>query len=269
MAVTALAGFTVTPGIELSSPEILILVLSVLGASAAAGAFNQYAERDLDALMERTKSRPFVTGAANHGQKWLWIIASLLLVSVGTACWMFNLAVGFHVFMGAFIYGIIYTLWLKRRTVWNIVVGGAAGSFAVLAGASAADPTLNMSSILLAVVLFLWTPPHFWALAITMRKDYTAAGVPMLPVVKGDEAAAKIIFFSVLVLVAASLLPGLFGMGWIYLAGATVGGACFIWTAITMMKDTNPKTAIHCFIASIVQLTLLLITAIADPLILG
>lgn len=266
MAITALAGFAVTPGTSLSSIEMLALVLSVLGASAAAGAFNQYAERDIDAKMERTKSRPFVTGAATAGPKWLWIIASLLIASVGMACVIFNLAVGFHVFMGAFVYGIIYTMWLKRKTVWNIVVGGAAGSFAVLAGASAADPTLNMSSILLAIILFLWTPPHFWALAITLRKDYAAAGVPMLPVVKGDEAAAKIILISVLILVATSLLPGLYGMGWLYMTGAISGGAYFIITAIIMAKDANPKTAIRCFIASLVQLTLLLITAIVDPL---
>ncbi|MEZ5482524.1 MAG: UbiA family prenyltransferase [Porticoccaceae bacterium] len=150
----------------------------MLGASAAAGAFNQYAERDLDARMARTRSRPFVTGAASHNKSWLWLIAALLLISVGMACWMFNFASGFHVFMGAFVYGVVYTLWLKQRTVWNIVIGGAAGSFAVLAGAAAADPSLNMPSLLLAAVLFLWTPPHFWALAIVLHKDYATAGVP-------------------------------------------------------------------------------------------
>ena len=169
MAVTALAGFAVTPGTSLSSLEVLVLALSVLGASAAAGAFNQYAERDLDAKMPRTRSRPFVTGAARHHSGWLWIIALLLLISVGAACQVFNLASGIHVFMGAFVYGVIYTLWLKRRTAWNIVIGGAAGSFAVLAGSAAANPSLSTPAILLAIVLFLWTPPTsgLWPLLYT------------------------------------------------------------------------------------------------------
>ncbi|MCB1668137.1 MAG: heme o synthase [Pseudomonadales bacterium] len=266
MAITALAGFAVTPGKSLSSLEVLVLALSVLGASAAAGAFNQYAERDLDARMARTRSRPFVTGAASHNKSWLWLIAALLLISVGMACWMFNFASGFHVFMGAFVYGVVYTLWLKQRTVWNIVIGGAAGSFAVLAGAAAADPSLNMPSLLLAAVLFLWTPPHFWALAIVLHKDYATAGVPMLPVVKGDETAAKIILVNILILVAVSLLPGFYGMGWVYLSGAILGGAYFIYKGVLLVHDANPKTAIRCFIASLVQLTLLLIAAMIDPL---
>tara|TARA_R110000822_G_scaffold159476_13_gene299311 strand:+ start:18203 stop:19060 length:858 start_codon:yes stop_codon:yes gene_type:complete len=269
MAVTALAGFAVTPGQSLSSLQMLALALTVLGASAAAGAFNQYAEKDLDARMERTKKRAFVTGAASHNKGWLWLIAGLLLLSVGLASWIFNIAVGFHVFMGAFIYGVIYTLWLKRRTAWNIVIGGAAGSFAVLAGSAAADSALSMPSILLAVVLFLWTPPHFWALAIALHKDYAAAGVPMLPVVKGDDAAAKIILLNIIVLVAVSLLPGFYGMGWVYLAGASIGGTYFIYKGIHLVQNANPKTAIRCFLASLVQLTLLLITAMIDPLLIG
>lgn len=267
MAITALAGFAVTPGLELSSLEVAALVFAVLGASAAAGAFNQYAERDLDAQMERTKSRPFVTGAATHDKRWLWIIALLLMLSVGVACQVFNFAVGFHVFMGAFTYGVVYTLWLKRRTAWNIVIGGAAGSFAVLAGAAAADPSLNVTALLLAAVLFLWTPPHFWALAIALHKDYEKAGVPMLPVVKGDDAAAKIILINILLLVFVSLVPMFFGMGWLYLIAAATGGGYFIVKGIQLVLNANPQTAIRCFIASLVQLTLILTAAMVDPLI--
>lgn len=269
MAITALAGFAVTPGEALSSLQVAALALAVLGASAAAGAFNQYAEKDIDALMKRTQNRPFVTGSATHNRNWLWLIAGLLLLSVGLAGWLFNLAVGFHVFMGAFTYGVIYTLWLKRRTAWNIVIGGAAGSFAVLAGAAAANPSLSMSSILLAIVLFLWTPPHFWALAIALHKDYATAGIPMLPVVKGDDAAAKIILLNIIALVVVSLLPGFYGMGWVYLTGAAVGGIYFIYKGIQLVQDANPKTAIRCFLASLLQLTLLLIAAMIDPQIVG
>ena len=140
MALTAVAGYVVTPGIRLSSLQLLLLALVVLGASAAAGAFNQFAEHDLDAKMTRTAKRAFVTGAATPDNRWLALIGALLLVSVALGGWAFNLAVAFHAFMGAFVYGVVYTLWLKRRTPLNIVIGGAAGSFAVLAGAAARTP---------------------------------------------------------------------------------------------------------------------------------
>jgi protoheme IX farnesyltransferase len=264
MAVTALAGFAVTPGQSLSVLQMLLLGLVVLGASASAGAFNQFMERDLDAKMDRTKKRPFVTGAVEHKSSWLWLIGGLLLLSTGVASWAFNPTVALNVFLGAFFYGVIYTLWLKRRTPLNIVIGGAAGSFAVLAGAAAADPGLSATSILLALVLFLWTPPHFWSLAIYLHKDYEDAGVPMLPVVKGDAVAAKVILINTVALVVVSILPVFYGMGWIYLAGALLGGLYFIYKSVLLVGDPTPKTAISCFLASLVQLSVLLVAAIVD-----
>ena len=264
MALTAVAGYVVTPGIRLSSPQLLLLALVVLGASAAAGAFNQFAEHDLDAKMARTAKRAFVTGAAVPDRRWLALIAALLLVSVTLGGWAFNLTVAFHLFMGAFFYGVIYTLWLKRRSPLNIVIGGAAGSFAVLAGAAAADPGLSPESALLAVVLFLWTPPHFWALAIVLHKDYEAAGVPMLPVVKGDAVAARVILVNTVVLVAVSLLPFLFAMGWIYLAGALAGGGYFIFRGMQLVASPTQKAAMRCFLASLVQLSAVLLAAMLD-----
>lgn len=265
MAVTALAGYAVTPGIELSGLELGLLALVTLGASGAAGAFNQFMEWDLDSLMKRTASRPFVTGAMPRRNGWLWLIGGLLLLSVFAAAWWFNMAVAVHLFLGAFFYGVVYTLWLKRRTPLNIVVGGASGSFAVLVGASAADPSLNAASILLAIVLFLWTPPHFWALAIAQKEDYAAAGVPMLPVVTGDAQAARIIFQNTLLLVAVSLLPVLFGMGSLYLAGALAGGAFFLDRSYRLARKPGKPQAIQCFLASLVQLLMLMVTAILDP----
>ena len=134
-------------------------------------------------------------------------------------------------FLGAFFYGVVYTVWLKRRSWLNIVVGGLAGSFAVLAGAAAVDPQLGPLPLLLALVLFLWTPPHFWSLAIANQADYAAAGVPMLPVVVGPQRAAHVVLASTVALVAASLLPGFFGAGPIYLVGAALGGAHFVHKA--------------------------------------
>ena len=264
MAITALAGFAVTPGLPLPVWQIIVLGLIVLAASASAGAFNQYAERDLDAQMDRTRSRPFITGHFQHKPSWLWAISFLLLASMAIGHWLFNIAVAIHLFLGAFFYGVVYTLWLKRRSVWNIVIGGAAGSFAVLAGAAAADPTLNATSILLAIILFLWTPPHFWSLAIALHKDYAKANVPMLPVVHGDHYAAKIILINTILLVSVSILPFFYGLSWIYLAGAISGGAYFIYKSFQLLQNPNPKTAIKCFLGSLVQLTLILVAAIID-----
>ena len=167
-------------------------------------------------------------------------------------------------FLGAFFYAIVYTVWLKRRTWLNIVFGGLAGSWAVLAGASAADPHVGAVPLALALVLFLWTPPHFWSLAIAFRDDYAAAGVPMLPVVVGDQRAAKVIFGGTLALVAASMLPLAFGLGAIYLAGAATGGFLFIQKAWRLVQDTNRASAMACFHASLAQLTLVLTAAIID-----
>lgn len=265
MAVTALAGYAVTPGDVLNGVQLALLALVTLGASGAAGAFNQFMEWDLDKLMPRTASRPFATGAMPRQGWWFWLIGGLLLVSVLLSAWLFNPAVAVHLFLGAFFYGVVYTLWLKRRTPLNIVIGGASGSFAVLVGASAADPTLNAASILLAMVLFLWTPPHFWALAIAQKDEYAAAGVPMLPVVTGDAEAARIILQNTLLLVAVSLLPVFFGMGALYLTGALIGGSYFIYRSAQLSAKPEKPQAIRCFLASLVQLLLLMTAAILDP----
>ena len=159
---------------------------------------------------------------------------------------------------------MIYTLWLKRRTPMNIVIGGASGSFAVLVGASAADPGLSAASIILAIVLFLWTPPHFWALAIAQKDDYEAANIPMLPVVSGDAVTARVILVNTLLLVGVSVTPVFFDMGWIYLAGALLGGGYFIARSVILTMDPSRKNAIQCFLASLVQLSLLMVAAILD-----
>jgi len=267
MALTAVAGFAVTPGKELSVLQVIVLSLLVLAASASAGAFNQYAEKDIDAVMKRTQKRPFVTGMLKHGNMWLLIIVGLLAFSVAIAWKMFNPQVALYLFLGAFFYGVVYTLWLKRHSVYNIVIGGAAGSFAVLAGAAAADPGLNSSSVLLAIVLFLWTPPHFWSLAISLHKDYEAAKVPMLPVIIGDEKAAKVILANTLLLVGVSLLPFFYQMGYSYLILASLGGGYFIYKNILLVLNTNKKTAMGCFFASLIQLAAVLIGAMLDVLI--
>ncbi|MFV1997617.1 MAG: heme o synthase, partial [Acidiferrobacterales bacterium] len=216
------------------------------------------------ALMHRTRQRPFVTGAFTDNRLWLWGISAMLLVSVVVAGWLFNLVAAFYIFMGAFVYAIIYTVWLKRRSVLNIVIGGLAGSFAVLGGAAAADPGLSPAAILLAIVLFLWTPPHFWSLAIVLHRDYAEAKVPMLPVVVGDAAAARIILANTIVLVAASIIPFFYGLGWIYLASASIGGGYFIFRNIQLVRQPTKEKARINFFASIIQLSMVLVGVLID-----
>jgi protoheme IX farnesyltransferase len=264
IAFAAAAGIAVQGGSRPGFFQMFLLVMSVLVASAAAGAFNQYLEVDLDRRMARTQNRPFVTGALKHGPVWLWVIAAMLLASVSATALSSNIFAALYVFLGAFTYGVVYTAWLKRRTWWNIVVGGLAGSFAVLAGAAAVSPALSPESIALAVVLFLWTPPHFWSLAITCRRDYAAAGVPMLPVVVGDARAARAILASAILLVAASLVPFAFSLGWIYLLLSLAGGLFFLKKCVALVRRPMRMTARAAFLASLVQLCAVLLGAMLD-----
>ncbi|HSS65040.1 MAG TPA: heme o synthase [Gammaproteobacteria bacterium] len=265
----ALGGVAVTPGAVPEAYQIAALGLAVMLSAASAGAFNQYVERDLDGRMRRTAGRPFVTGQLRAGPLWLGVILATLALAIGLAALALNSWVALHTFLGAFVYGVVYTVWLKRRTWLNIVLGGLAGSFAVLAGAATVDPRPTAAPILLAVVLFLWTPPHFWSLAAAVRDDYARAGVPMLPVVVGDALAAKIIFAHSVTLVLLSLIPGFISLGWVYLISAAVGGAFFVVKSWRLVQELSAKAAITNFFASLVQLSLMLTGAIADRLLLG
>jgi protoheme IX farnesyltransferase len=215
--------------------------------------------------MARTRGRPFVTGTLKHGPFWLWVIGAMIAAACLSAALAANVPAAVYVFLGAFTYGVVYTVWLKRRTWWNIVIGGLAGSFAVLAGAAAVAPdALGPLPLAFAVVLFLWTPPHFWSLAIAFREDYEAAKVPMLPVVVGDARAARAILAGAGLLVAATLVPALLGMGWLYLLAALGGGAYLLLTSARLALAPNRRFAMINFHASLIQLTLLLLAAIAD-----
>lgn len=264
IALTALAGVAIQPGAELAPLQALALFFAVLLASAAAGAFNQYYEVDLDAKMRRTRARPFVVGRLVHHRGWLALIALLVALGVAAAWAAGNAWSALFTFLGAFFYAIVYTVWLKRRTWWNIVIGGLAGSFAVLAGASAVAPALSPQALLLALILFLWTPPHFWSLAIVCRDDYAAAGVPMLPVVKGDRAAARAILAHTVVLVALSLVLARLTAGPFTLALAALGGAWFVHAAWRLVRASSRDAARRSFHASLAQLSLLLVGVLLD-----
>ena len=261
---TALAGVAIAPGPAPEAWQVAVLALAVLLSSASAGAFNMFMERDIDARMNRTRGRPFVTGQFTANGYWLAGIGLLLATAITAAALATNAIAAFYVFLGAFVYGVVYTVWLKRRTWMNIVVGGLAGSFAVLAGAAAVDPGLAPAPVILAVVLFLWTPPHFWSLAFKYRDDYAKVGVPMLPVVVHKQTAAYVILGHTVLLAGLSLLPVMYGLGWIYFLGAASGGAWFVWTSIALARNPSPEMAMSNFHASLLQLSLLLIATILD-----
>jgi len=262
---TAVAGLAITPGPALPVQQIVALALAVTLASAAAGGFNQFIERDLDARMARTRRRPFVTGRLVAGPAWLAAILAIGAAGVALAAVAVNPMAAFYTFLGAFTYGVVYTVLLKRRTAWNIVIGGLAGSFAVLAGAAAVAPgSIAPLPLAFAVILFLWTPPHFWSLAIAYRDDYAAANVPMLPVVVGERRAARAVLAGAAMLFAASLVPALLGMGWLYLVAAVGGGTYLLSCAKRLAQAPSRRAAMLSFHASLIQLTLLLCAAIAD-----
>jgi protoheme IX farnesyltransferase len=177
----------------------------------------------------------------------------------GLAAWrVTNAAAAVYTVAGALVYAVVYTVWLKRRTWWNIVIGGLAGSFAVLAGAAAVNPDLSLQAWLLTVVLFLWTPPHFWSLAIACRDDYAHAGVPMLPVVKGDRVAAFAITAHALALAVLGLVLGVVSDSIVVALSALAGGGWFVVEAVRLQLQPTRARAMRSFFASLAQLTLLL-----------
>lgn len=264
IAASALAGIAVANGPAISWLQSAGLALAVLGASGAAGAFNHYYERDLDRLMGRTRSRPFASESFRASPWWPVAFLVLLAASVALAAATGGMLAAVFVFVGAFIYGIVYTIWLKRRSVWNIVVGGLAGSFAVLAGAAAVDASPQVVPALLAVVLFLWTPPHFWSLAAAKGDDYRRAGVPMLPLMVPAHAWTLAILSHTVALVVISLVPLWFGRGLFYGLGAGLGGFYFIAKSWRLHRDPVKQNAMSNFFASLVQLGLLIVGILLD-----
>jgi heme o synthase len=251
-------------------PSLWLMFATVLGGTAAAGganAINMVVDRDIDRLMERTKGRPLVTGEIEPRQAmtfalaleaaafvWLWGTVNLLsaLLAVG--------ATAFYVF--------IYTLWLKRRSEHNIVIGGAAGAVPVLVGWSAVTGTLDWPPVLLFGVIFIWTPPHFWALAIRYRDDYAAAAVPMLPSVReARTVAVRIIGYTLALWALTIAFSPVAGMGNVYLGSAIALGAVFTWFAAQLLRDASPKAAMRVFGWSITYITLLFGAMAVDQLV--
>ena len=262
-----LAGIAVSPSSSLSPLQILALAICVLVASSTSGAFNQWFERDIDSLMDRTKERPFVTKALEPSNAWNIWLAVISLAALYLTYLIANIEASLYLFAGIFTYGIVYTVWLKRKTWMNIVIGGLAGSFAVLVGSAATGDTFSPPALILAVVLFLWTPPHFWALSISFKDDYQKASIPMLPVVSTITVTSHAIFWHTLLLVLLSFTLVFYSIHWVYLLFAISGGLYFLYASFQLLRQQNNIWAKKTFFASIIHLGLLLLGAMFDAMI--
>jgi len=267
LLITALGGMMMA---ERGWPSTGLVVLTLLGgalAAAGAGAINCWIDRDIDSEMLRTRRRPLPDGRIAPGNALLFGIVLGLLAFVLLAFWVNALAATLAI-SGLLFYVFVYTLWLKRSTVQNIVIGGAAGAIPPVVGWAAVTHRVDLTAVYLFAVIFLWTPPHFWALALRLRGDYARAKVPMLPVVRGEAAARRQIVVYTLVLVAVSLAIVLTGvLGTIYLLGAALLGAGFIALAIVNLRAQRQRWSRVLFDYSIAYLGLLFAVMVADRMI--
>jgi protoheme IX farnesyltransferase len=248
------------PPFSLTAATLFGLGLSSGGASA----LNHYLDRDLDALMTRTAMRPVPAGRVAP-ESALGFGLGLLAGSFAELALYVNLLTAVLALAGGLFYVIVYTWWLKRLTPQNIVIGGAAGAVPPLVGWAAVTGHVALPAVFMFAIIFYWTPPHFWALALLARNDYARAGIPMLPVVRGVEETARQILLYTVLLVALSLLPFLAGsFGAVYLTSAIVLGAGFLWLAVRLMRDTSPGPARHVFLYSLAYLALLFTAIGAD-----
>jgi protoheme IX farnesyltransferase len=251
-------------------PSLWLIAATLLGGTVAAGganAINQYLDRDIDELMSRTRGRPLPAHAIEPGRalsfgiglavlSFVFLTLTVNLLSAMLAA----LAVAFYVF--------VYTVWLKRRSPQNIVIGGAAGAVPVLVGWAAATGSVAWPAVVLFAIVFVWTPPHFWALSLRYQGDYAAAGVPMLPVVAGRDRTTRDISLYTVVLIATTLVLVPVGhMGLLYLVSAVVLGGAFLAATIRLVRDSSTATAMRVFRFSIVYLALLFLAVALDTLV--
>jgi protoheme IX farnesyltransferase len=245
----------------------LIAILCIALGSGAAGAINMWYERDVDALMKRTKNRP-IPGKRMYPQSALEFAIVVATASVFIMGVVVNLAAAFWLLTAILFYVFVYTVWLKRRTPQNIVIGGAAGAFPPIIGWAAVTGGVSWQSFSLFLIIFLWTPPHFWSLALYKNDDYRDAGIPMLPVVAGELETRKQIFFYTLLLLGSSLFPLSIGMfGFVYLVGAVLLGAKFLEYSHSLYKEYSEELARKMFKFSILYLFGLFVLMMLDKMV--
>jgi protoheme IX farnesyltransferase len=256
LVTTVVAMFVADP----AGPALATVLWTMLGgylAAGGAGAINHYLERESDARMARTRTRPLASGriAPLHGLVFGIALGAIAVVELAVAV---NVLTATLALAGLLGYAFVYTLWLKPLTPQNIVIGGAAGAVPPLVGWAAATGGLELGALALFAVVFMWTPPHFWALALLIKDDYARTGVPMLPVVYGEAATRRQILAYAVALVATTLLPaagGLFGAP--YFVAAIVLGAVFVGLAVRLNLRQSRRAALHLYLGSLAYLALL------------
>ncbi len=248
-------------------PPVLLMAATLLGGALAAGganAINMFVDRDIDKLMHRTSKRPLVTGAVSPRNALVFAITLEVLAFVELWAWV-NLLSAVLAISATLFYVFVYTLWLKRTSSQNIVIGGAAGAVPVLVGWAAVTNSLSWTPVVMFAIIFVWTPPHFWALAVKYKDDYQAAHVPMLPAVATFKRTAREILVYSVILVAVSLvLAGVAHLGAVYVVSASVLGVAFIAAAVRLLVRATPKAAMQLFSYSITYLTLLFVAMAVD-----
>jgi heme o synthase len=255
---TALVGLAVAPGALHPVTSFTALLCIAVGAGAA-GALNMWYDADVDALMTRTSRRPVPMGRVQPGEALAFglTLGSFAVVVLGL---LVNLLAAALLAFTIFFYVVIYTVWLKRSTPQNIVIGGAAGAFPPMIGWAAATGSLSLEPVLLFLIIFFWTPPHFWALALYRTEDYARAGIPMLPVVAGDASARWQILLYTLILVPLGVAPWLFSFtGALYGTTATAAGAIMLALGWQVLRERRPaeRASRNLFTFSILYLFLL------------
>lgn len=255
---TAVVGLIIAPG-ELDPLLAAISIVCIAVGAGAAGALNMWYDADIDAVMTRTARRPIPDGKVSRAEA-LGFGLALACTAVAGLALALNVTAAALLAFTIFFYIVVYTIWLKRRTAQNIVIGGAAGALPPVVGWAAATGAIGLEPLILFMIIFLWTPPHFWALSLNRADDYARAGVPMLPVVAGKATTARWILTYSVLLVPTSLLPWALGFaGTIYGAIAVVGGAAFIMLATQLgrSRGSDRRAAHRLFVYSIFYLSLL------------
>jgi protoheme IX farnesyltransferase len=266
---TTLAGMFITPR---GAPPWYLVLWTMIGGYLMAGganAVNMWYDADIDDKMGRTKLRPIPSGRVTPRRALIFGLA-LFTASLAIFVLFVNLAAAALAVVGFLYYTVIYTHWLKRSTWQNIVIGGGAGAIPPLIGWAAGSGSLSWAALMLFLIVFYWTPPHFWALALMKRRDYAAAGVPMLPVVAGDaETSRQIVIYSFGMLALTLALVPMGIMSWIYLIGASALGGLFVYYAWRARRDATPKNIWGLYGYSLLYLALLFVVMMIDRLALA
>ena len=248
-------------------PGVWLMVATLLGGTLAAGganAINMYVDRDIDKLMHRTARRPLVTGVIAPRNALIFAVTLEVVAFVELWAWV-NLLSAVLAVSATLFYVFVYTLWLKRTSKQNIVIGGAAGAMPVLVGWAAVTNSLAWAPVVLFGVIFMWTPPHFWALAFKYKDDYEAANVPMMPVVATfRRTATEILVYTVIMVGLTLVLAPVAHLGAVYIVSAALLGAGFIVMAVRLWVKATPKASMQLFSYSITYLTLLFVMVAVD-----